>query len=65
MNSYLLVGLIVVLRCLFFHALMGYDMISCFSGRGKKTAGDMQNLFPYKTHAFVRLTSTPCDVEPF
>jgi hypothetical protein len=49
----------------FFHAFTGCDTVSCFAGRGKKTAWDTWNSFPDVTPTFVQLSSQPLDVEPF
>jgi hypothetical protein len=49
----------------FFHAFTGCDTVSCFTGRGKKTAWETWNSFPEITTAFVKLSSEPADVQPF
>ena len=46
----------------FFHAFTGCDSVSCFYGKGKKTAMDTWNRFPEATTAFLSLASTPSEV---
>ena len=43
----------------FFHAFTGCDTVSCFYGKGKKTAMDTWNSFPEVTTAFLSLGNTP------
>ena len=42
-----------------FHAFTGCDTVSCFLGRGKKTAWDTWNAYRDVTNAFCALTCTP------
>ena len=43
----------------FFHAFTGCDTVSCFYGKGKKTAIDTWNSLPEVTSAFLLLGNTP------
>ena len=43
----------------FFHAFTGCGTVSCFYGKGKKTAMDTCNSFPEVTTAFLSLGNTP------
>ena len=43
----------------FFHAFTGCDTVSCFYGKGKKTAMNTWNSFPEVTTAFLSLGNTP------
>lgn len=49
----------------FFHAFTGCDTVSCFTGRGKKTAWEVWNSFTDIAQTFVKLSSEPADVQPF
>ena len=42
-----------------FHAFTGCDTVSCFGGRGKRTACDMWNAYDEVTPAFCALAATP------
>lgn len=42
-----------------FHAFTGCDTVSCFAGRGKKTAFTVWNSYPVVTDAFLQLVTTP------
>lgn len=42
-----------------FHAITGCDTVSFFSGKGKKSAWDVWNVFPEITNVFASLTVTP------
>ena len=42
-----------------FHVFTGCDTVSSFSGRGKKTAWEMWNVFPEVTGAFLALMERP------
>lgn len=42
-----------------FHAFTGCDTVSCFSGRGKRTAWETWNVFPEVTDAFISLMRQP------
>ena len=46
-----------------FHAFTGCDTVSCFGGRGKRTAWDMLNAYDEITPAFCDLAATPETVE--
>ena len=46
----------------FFHAFTGCDTVSCFYGKGKKTAMDTWKCFPAVTTTFLSLGSTPSEV---
>ena len=46
-----------------FHACTGCDTVSCFGGRGKRTACDMWNAYDEVTSAFCALAATPETVE--
>ena len=43
----------------FFHAFTGCDTVSCFSGKGKKTAWETWSSFPDATEAFLHLSCSP------
>ena len=45
-----------------FHAFTGCDTVSCFSGKGKKTAFETWKVYPEVTNAFLLLASTPSEV---
>ena len=45
-----------------FHAFTGCDTVSCFVGRGKKTAFALWKSYPAVTGAFVELAATPISV---
>ncbi len=45
-----------------FHAFTGCDTVSCFAGRGKKTALTAWKSYPAVTDAFVQLVTTPAPV---
>ena len=47
---------------LMFHAITGCDMVSFFSGRGKKTAWNTWDAFPQVTDAFAILSKTPFEI---
>ena len=47
---------------LMFHAITGSDMVSFFSGRGKKTAWNTWDTFPQVTDAFAILSKTPFEI---
>ena len=42
-----------------FHAFTGCDTVSCFAGRGKKTAFTVWKSYPAVTDAFLQLATTP------
>ena len=42
-----------------FHAFTGCDTDSCFSGRGKRTAWDIWNMYPETTGQFASLMKKP------
>ena len=42
-----------------FHAFTGCDTVSCFRGKGKKTAMETWNCFPEVTGIFLELSHTP------
>ena len=42
-----------------FHAFTGCDTVSCFAGRGKKTAVTIWRNYPAVTDAFLQLASSP------
>ena len=42
-----------------FHAFTGCDTVSCFAGRGKKTAFTVWKNFPAVTNTFLQLAATP------
>ena len=42
-----------------FHAFTGCDTMSCFAGRGKKTAFTVWKNFPAVTNTFLQLAATP------
>ena len=46
-----------------FHAFTGFDRVSCFGGRGKRTAWDMWNAYDEVTPAFCALAATPETIE--
>ena len=46
-----------------FHACTSCDTVSCFGGRGKRTAYDMWNAYDEVTSAFCALAATPETVE--
>ena len=46
----------------FFRALTGCDTVSCFAGRGKKTAWTTWKLFKDATKCFLSLSHSPCEV---
>ena len=46
----------------FFHAFTGCDTVSCFGGRGKKTAVETWKLYPDATDAFLALSCCPAEV---
>lgn len=46
-----------------FHALTGCDTVSFFSGRGKKTAWDVWNVFPELTPVLKAMMKLPEDVD--
>ena len=46
-----------------FHAFTSCDTVSCFGGRGKRTARDMWNAYDEVTPAFCALDATPETVE--
>ena len=46
-----------------FHAFTGCDTVSCFGGRGKRTAWDKWNAYDEVTPAFCALAATPETVE--
>jgi hypothetical protein len=46
----------------FFHAFTGCDTVSCFAGKGKKTAFEVWKLYPEVTAAFLLLASEPQEV---
>ena len=48
---------------LFFHVITGCDTVSCFYGKGKKTAVNTWNFFPEVTTAFLALENTPLVVD--
>ena len=43
----------------FFHAFTGCDTVSCFNGKGKRTARDTWQPFPDVTEAFLILSCSP------
>jgi hypothetical protein len=45
-----------------FHAFTGCDTVSCFAGRGKKTAMEAWKAYPDVTSAFMMLASPPCHI---
>ena len=45
-----------------FHAFTGCDTVSCFGGRGKKTALETWKSYPDVTHAFLTLAQAPSEV---
>ncbi|KAK3731849.1 hypothetical protein QZH41_020219, partial [Actinostola sp. cb2023] len=45
-----------------FHAFTGCDTVSCFGGRGKKTALEVWKLYPEVTAAFLLLAASPTAV---
>ena len=45
-----------------FHAFTGCDTVSCFAGRGKKTALAIWESYPAVTGAFMELAATPMSV---
>ena len=47
---------------LFFHAFTGCDVISFFSGRGKKSEWHVWEVLPELTDAFLELASSPVNV---
>ena len=46
-----------------FHAFTGCDTVSCFGGKGKRTAWDIWNAYDEVTPAFCALAATPESVE--
>ena len=46
-----------------FHAFTGCDTVSCFGGRGKRTAWDIWNAYDEVTPAFCALADTPESIE--
>ena len=46
-----------------FHAFTGCDMVSCFGGRGKRTAWDMWYAYDEVTPVFCALAATPDTVD--
>ena len=42
-----------------FHTFTGCDTVSCFAGRGKKTAFTVWKSYPAVTDAFLQLATTP------
>ena len=47
------------LALLMFHAFTGCDIVSSFSGRGKKTAWETWNVFSEATDKFIALMEQP------
>ena len=53
------IGLDKCLALPMFHAFTGCDTVSCFSGRGKRTAWDTWNMYPEITGQFASLMKKP------
>ena len=53
------VGLDKCLALPMFHAFTGCDPVSCFSGRGKRTAWDTWNMYPEIAGQFASLMKKP------
>ena len=61
-NDYAKLGISKSKSLLFLHALSGYDTVSAFRNKGKKSFFQTWEILPETTDTFVKLSTYPVDV---